>query len=126
MQTLNNVGKHSGTSGDGHYDASFYDDGSVVITTRLNDATHTYTVTLTRDQWERLVIYHKWFDLPDELRLLFGDTSMPIETRKTIVNGWSKMDSSERTQLINKLREEQNVLKRVLITVMDCTKILLS
>ncbi len=65
-------------------------------------------------------------DLPKELRPLFGDTLMPPETRATIINGWDKMKADEQWALIHKLRKERDSLKRVLIAVLDTTKVLLT
>jgi hypothetical protein len=59
-ETLKDVGNHSGTSGDGHYEATVLGDGSVIITTILDNAQHTYTVKLTRDQWNRLAAWVTW------------------------------------------------------------------
>lgn len=59
-ETLEDVGQHIGTYGNGHYEAKVQDDGSVIITTILDDAPHTYTVNLSRDEWGRLVAWVEW------------------------------------------------------------------
>ncbi len=59
-ETLKDVGKHSGTYGDGHYEATVFDDGIVNITTILDNAPQTYTVKLTRDEWYRLAAWVAW------------------------------------------------------------------
>ena len=58
--TLTDVGQHIGTWGNGHYEATIQDDGSVIITTILDNAPHTYTVNLSRSEWERLVAWVEW------------------------------------------------------------------
>lgn len=68
----------------------------------------------------------KYDDLPKELRKLFGNSNIPPETRESISHDWDKMDTDERQQLISKLQEEQDPLKRILVSEMDCTKKLLS
>ena len=60
VDTLKDVGLHSGTHGDGHYEATAQDDGGVVITTILDNATHTYTVNLSHAEWDRLVAWVEW------------------------------------------------------------------
>lgn len=65
-------------------------------------------------------------DLPTELSPLLGDTLMPPETRATIINGWEFMESGKRHTLIKKLHEERDPLERVLIAVLDTTKVLLT
>lgn len=65
-------------------------------------------------------------DLPAELRTLFGNSSIPSETRAAINNGWNKMKPSSQQQLLHKLRREPEPLKRILIAVVDATKVLLS
>ncbi len=59
-ETLQDVGKHSGTWGDGHYEATVLDNGSVTITTILDNAQQTYTVKLTHGQWNRLAAWVVW------------------------------------------------------------------
>lgn len=61
-----------------------------------------------------MVIYD---DLPQELRSLFGDTSIPPETRRVITNDWKKMTDNEKKQLIDKLSKEKDPLKRILVAV---------
>ena len=56
-ETLEDVGQHRGTWGDGHYEATVQDDGRVTVTTKLDNAQHTYTVSLTRKGWDRLVAW---------------------------------------------------------------------
>jgi len=58
--TLKDVGRHIGTYGNGHYEATVQDDGSVIITTILDNAEHTYTVNLSEAEWDRLVAWVKW------------------------------------------------------------------
>ena len=65
-------------------------------------------------------------DLPEELRRLFGDTLIPLETRASINHGWDKMKPNERQELIGKLRKERGALERVMIAVMATTRVLLS
>jgi hypothetical protein len=60
MQVLKDVAKHSGTYGDGHYEVSISDKGSVTITTVFNNAQQVHTVTLTEDQWDRLSEWIDW------------------------------------------------------------------
>jgi hypothetical protein len=60
MESLKDVGKHDGTWGNGHYEATVYDDGKVIIKTILDDANHTYTVSLTAGEWNRLATWVKW------------------------------------------------------------------
>lgn len=57
---LKDAGKHSGTFGDGHYEVSVQNDGSVVINTILDNAKQVYTVTLNRQQWSRLASWVAW------------------------------------------------------------------
>ncbi len=57
---LKDVGKHEGTWGTGHYEANVQNDGSVIITTILDDAQHTYTVNLSHVEWDRLVAWVEW------------------------------------------------------------------
>lgn len=54
METIANVGKHDDTRGKGHYEATVFDDGSVSITTILDASNQTYSVKLSRKEWERL------------------------------------------------------------------------
>ena len=58
--TLTDVGQHNGTWGNGHYEANLRDDGGVTITTKLDNAAHTYTVSLSRAEWDRLVAWVEW------------------------------------------------------------------
>jgi len=60
METLKNVARHSGTWGNGHYEATVQDNGNVVITTILDNANQSYTVALTRDEWRRLAGWVEW------------------------------------------------------------------
>jgi hypothetical protein len=55
--------------------------------------------------------------LPAELKSLFGDSSIPPETRRVITNDWNKMTDNEKQQLIDKLAKEKDPLKRILIAV---------
>ncbi len=57
---LKDVGQHAGTWGTGHYEANVLDDGSVIITTILDNAQHVYTVSLSRARWDRLVAWVEW------------------------------------------------------------------
>ncbi|MBI2847149.1 MAG: hypothetical protein HYX82_04625 [Chloroflexi bacterium] len=57
---LKDVSRHVGTFGVGHYEAAVRDDGSVIITTILDNAQHTYTVNLSRAEWDRLVAWVEW------------------------------------------------------------------
>jgi len=59
-ETLKDVGQHIGTYGNGHYEVTVYEDGRVVITTILDDAKHTYTVSLRQDEWLRLASWVSW------------------------------------------------------------------
>lgn len=60
METLKDVARHSSTCGNGHYEATVQDGGDVVITTVLDKANQTYTVTLTRYEWSRLAGWVEW------------------------------------------------------------------
>ena len=62
---LNDVGQHHGTglytySGDGHYEAIFESDGSIRITTVFDVGPSRPVVTLSPDQWDRLVAWVEW------------------------------------------------------------------
>lgn len=57
---LKDAGQHIGTYGNGHYEATVQDDGSVIITTILDNAEHTYTVNLSQPEWNRLVAWVEW------------------------------------------------------------------
>lgn len=59
-EILKNVGQHIGTWGNGHYEVAVYDDGRVVITTVLDEAQQTYTVSLRQDEWRRLAAWVTW------------------------------------------------------------------
>jgi len=65
MQTLKDVGKHSGTYGDGHYEVLVSDKGSVTITTVFNNDQHVNTVTLSEEEWDRM---SEWIDWALEYR----------------------------------------------------------
>lgn len=58
--TLKDVGRHTGTYGNGHYEATVGDTGGVIITTVLDDAEQRYTVNLSRSEWDRLVAWVEW------------------------------------------------------------------
>jgi hypothetical protein len=58
--TLKDVGRHCGTSGDGHYEAAVHNDGSVEITTVFDNAQQAYTVYLSNTEWDRLVAWVEW------------------------------------------------------------------
>ncbi len=126
MGTIRDLGKHVGTFGDGHYEATVGEDGMVTIVTKFDSAKQTYTVTLTREEWERLLKYVESFALPTELKRLFGSTSMPPESRTAIINGWNKMDTTDRSELVNILTLEKDPMQRALIAITHCTKYLLS
>ncbi len=64
-ECLKDVGIHHGTgiytySGDGHYEATIEDDGSVKITTVYDAGQHRPAVTLPPERWDRLVAWVEW------------------------------------------------------------------
>jgi len=59
-ETLKDVGQHKGSWGNGHYEATVYENGAVVITTILDNAQQTYTVSLSKEQWKRLATWVAW------------------------------------------------------------------
>jgi hypothetical protein len=60
-------------------------------------------------------------ELPEELRTLFGNTIMPPETRKVILDYWNKMSTYERQELLTNLQKERDPMKRVLIALMTAS-----
>jgi hypothetical protein len=65
-------------------------------------------------------------DLPEELGRLFGSTSMPPEVRQLLRRGWDSMKPNEQGQLLSELRKERDSMKRVVVAVMEITKVMLS
>ena len=64
-ETLKDVGPHHGTglytySGDGHYEATLENDGSIKITTVFDVGQSRPAVTLSSDRWNRLVAWVEW------------------------------------------------------------------
>lgn len=47
-------------SGDGHYEATIEDDGSIKIATVYNEGKQSPVVTLSPDRWDRLVAWVEW------------------------------------------------------------------
>ena len=61
-ETLNDVGMHKGTWGDGHYESWITANGGVTIATVFNDPKKKgeNKVTLNRSEWDRLVAWVEW------------------------------------------------------------------
>ncbi len=60
-RTLEDVGRHIGSTGNGHYEATVGDDDSVEVTTVFDDPEKrgVNTVYLKRAEWDRLA---KWVE----------------------------------------------------------------
>jgi hypothetical protein len=54
------LGKHAGSWGDGHYEAEVTINGNVKVVTVYDNAPQTNTVTLSPDEWDRLVAFVNW------------------------------------------------------------------
>ena len=55
-----NVGRHVGTWGNGNYIATSAEDGSVTIMTVYDNANQKATVSLSGNEWDRLVAWVEW------------------------------------------------------------------
>jgi len=79
--TLKDVGKHIGTYGDGHYEATVLDDGSVKVTTIFDDPKKSgeFTVYLSRVAWDRLA---KWVEFQRADEAVQSDTRGAQEQNK--------------------------------------------
>jgi hypothetical protein len=54
------VGRHVGSWGDGKYIATVTDNGTVTLNTVYDKANQKATVSLSHDEWERLVAWVNW------------------------------------------------------------------
>jgi hypothetical protein len=64
-ERLGNAGVHS-AYGRGHYEATIEDNGNVTIVTVFETKQPKFTVTLTPDEWERLVAWVAWAKAENE------------------------------------------------------------
>lgn len=61
----------------------------------------------------------QYTDLPAELRSLFGSSLMPPETRNAVSDYWARATEDEKSRLIDKLQNESDPLKRVVVALAE-------